>query len=107
MNYKPFRPVKAIGYGLVIWVIGFVWGTIVFMSPALSEIQSIDHITKMPAITAPLIITYLILVPYLSKRYLEGARDKIAEATFLGLIFLMVNALLDLVMYLTIYDPDY
>jgi hypothetical protein len=107
MNYKQFRSAKAIGYGLLIWIIGFVWGSVVFMTPALSEIAPIEQISKMPAITVPLLITYLILIPYLSKRYLKDAQDRIAEATFLGIIFLVVNSLLDLVMYLTIYDPDY
>ncbi|NYT19425.1 MAG: hypothetical protein GKC08_03935, partial [Methanosarcinales archaeon] len=98
---------KAIAYSLLIWVIGFVWGTIVFMTPALSEIGTVAHITKMPAITIPILIVYLLMIPYLSKRYLENAVDKIAEATILGVIFLAINALLDLVMYLTIYDQDY
>jgi hypothetical protein len=107
VNYKSFRPLKAIGYSLLIWAIGFVWGTIVFMTPALSEISPIEHISKMPAITIPILIVYLMLIPYLSKRYLENVADRIAEATFLGVIFLAINALLDLVMYLTIYDQDY
>ncbi|WP_445474299.1 hypothetical protein ACT9XH_07890 [Methanococcoides methylutens] len=107
MNYKPHRLLKAIGYSLLIWTIGFVWGTVVFMTPALSEIGTIDHITKMPAITIPLLIIYLLLIPYLSKRYLKDAVNKVAEATILGILFLAINALLDLVMYLTIYDQNY
>ncbi|WP_135603808.1 hypothetical protein [Methanococcoides sp. NM1] len=107
MNYKPYRPLKAIGYSFLIWAIGFAWGTVVFMTPTLSEITTIEHISKMPAITIPLLIAYLLLIPYISKRYLENAVDKIAEATALGVIFLAINALLDLVMYLTIYDQDY
>lgn len=107
MNYKPYRPLKAIGYSFLIWAIGFAWGTVVFMTPTLSEITTIEHISKMPAITIPLLIAYLLLIPYISKRHLENAVDKIAEATALGVIFLAINALLDLVMYLTIYDQDY
>ncbi|SES75481.1 hypothetical protein SAMN04488587_0809 [Methanococcoides vulcani] len=107
MNYKPYRPLKAIGYSLLIWAIGFVCGTVVFMTPALSEIPSIEYVSKMPAISVPLLIASLIVIPYLSKRYLENAVDKIAEATVLGVIFLVINVLLDLLMYLTIYDQDY
>ncbi|WP_135610538.1 hypothetical protein [Methanococcoides sp. AM1] len=107
MSYKLYRALKAIGYSLLIWTIGFVWGTVVFMTPALSEIAAIDYISKMPAISIPVLIAYLLLIPYLSKRYLENAVDKIVEATALGVTFLAINALLDLVMYLTIYDQDY
>ncbi|NOQ48716.1 MAG: hypothetical protein GQ576_06240 [Methanococcoides sp.] len=91
----------------MIWIIGFIWGSIVFSTPALSAIPSIEYISKMPAITLLLFVVLPILAIYFTKAYLKDTKDKAEEAKLLGITFLMTNLALDLAMYLTIYDKDY
>ncbi|WP_305065333.1 hypothetical protein [Methanococcoides sp.] len=91
----------------MIWIIGFIWGCIVFSTPALSAIPSIEYISKMPAITLLLFVVLPILAIYFTKAYLKDTKDKAEEAKLLGITFLMTNLALDLAMYLTIYDKDY
>ena len=37
----PQRIGKALAYAIVIWIIGFVWGSIVFMTPSLKSVRPI------------------------------------------------------------------
>ena len=42
----PQKPFKAIGFAVLIWIVGFVWGSIVFMTPALKATAPIPYISR-------------------------------------------------------------
>jgi len=39
----PFKIGKALIYAVLLWTIGFVWGSIVFMTPALKTVAAIPQ----------------------------------------------------------------
>jgi hypothetical protein len=51
----PFRIGKALIYAILLWVIGFVWGSIVFMTPALKTVSAIPYVSSNPAISFPIL----------------------------------------------------
>ena len=87
---------KALMYAVLLWVIGFIWGSIVFMTPALKA-SPIPYVSSNPAISFPILIMWLIISYLLAKNYLKGATEKVAEGLKLGLTFSVVNAILDLI----------
>lgn len=108
MSYRPYRLGKCIGHAVLIWVVGFVWGMIVFMTPPLKSIRSVPFVSKFPAISLPLIIVYVFLIYFLSKRYLAEAVDKRAEAWKYGITLVVINAILDtLVIVIAFHGYDY
>ena len=92
----PFKIGKALIYAVLLWTIGFVWGSIVFMTPALKTVAAIPYVSSNPAISFPILIIWLIVTYLLAKSYLKAAGDKGAEGLKLGIMFSVVNVLLDL-----------
>ena len=92
----PYRIGQALIYAVLIWLIGFVWGSLVFMTPALKHVSAIPYITKNPAISFPILFIWLIVAYMLARRYLKAVDDKVAEGRKLGIMFSGVNAGLDL-----------
>ena len=92
----PYRTGKALIFAVLLWVIGFVWGSIVFMTPALKTVAAIPYLSSNPAISFPILIIWLVVTYLLAKSYLKPAGDKVAEGLKLGLVFSAVNILLDL-----------
>jgi hypothetical protein len=56
-----FRIGKAIAYAVLIWVVGFIWGSFVFMTPSLKSTPPIPYISSNPAISFPILAIWLIL----------------------------------------------
>ena len=92
----PYKPLRAFAYALLIWVVGFIWGSIVFMTPALSSTPPIPYVSSNPAMSFPIILLWTLLTWLLAKRYLKVALEKAQEGLRLGLIFVLVNFVLDL-----------
>jgi hypothetical protein len=46
-------------YGVVLWVIGFVWRVIVFAVPALKDVPTILCVSRFPAVSSVLIVAYI------------------------------------------------
>jgi hypothetical protein len=92
----PYKMGKALIYAVLLWVIGFVWGSIVFMTPALKNVPTIPYVSSNPAISFPILVIWLIVTYLLAKSYLKAADDKVAEGLKLGILFSVVNVLLDL-----------
>ena len=84
-------------YAILIWAIGFVWGSVVFMTPALKKISAIPYISSNPAISFPILILWILVAYLLSKSYLRGVDKRAAEGLKLGIVFSGTNILLDLV----------
>lgn len=96
MAYRLFKPGKALGYAVLIWCSGFVWGSFVFMTPALRRAPAIPFVSKNPFISFPLLLVWLILTFVLAKSYLKGAPNKAGEGLKLGALLAGVNFVLDL-----------
>ena len=92
----PFKPGKALMYAVVIWLVGFVWGSIVFMTPALKAVAAIRYVSSNPAISFPILFIWLIITYLFAKSYLRTADDKVSEGLKLGIMFSVVNVVLDL-----------
>ena len=108
MSYRPYKPGKALLYSILIWLIGFFWGTFVFMTPALMDLQGIPYISKYPAISFPLIAAYFIIGFLLTRDYLEGTDKKAAEGLRFGVVILLVNLILDVLIYFVLFNgQDY
>jgi len=103
----PFRIGKALVYAVLLWVIGFVWGSIVFMTPALKRTPAIPYISSSPAISFPILITWPFLTYVLAKNYLKAAGDKVSEGLKLGVTFSLVNVLLDLVVLVVLLKAGF
>jgi len=71
----PFKIGKAVIYAVLLWAIGFVWGSIVFMTPALKTVAGIPYVSSNPAISFPILFIWLIVTYLLAKSYLKAAGD--------------------------------
>jgi hypothetical protein len=108
LSYKPYKLGKSLGYAFLIWIIGFIWGITVFMIPLLNNIASIPYISKFPAISAPLIIVYIILLYFLTRNYLQDTEFKANEGLMFGITIFVVNLVLDFVAYIILFkSTDY
>ena len=92
----PFRIGKALVHAVLLWVIGFVWGSIVFMTPALKTASAIPYVSSNPAISFPILFIWLIVTYLLAKNYLKTADDKADQGLKLGIMFSFINIVLDL-----------
>jgi hypothetical protein len=92
----PFRMGKALIYAVLLWVIGFVWGSIVFMTPALKAVSPIPYVSSNPAISFPILLIWLVVTYLLAKSYLKTADNKTDQGLKLGMMFWVVNIGLDL-----------
>ena len=86
---------KALLYGFVIWSIGFIWGSAVFMVPQLKDIPSIAYVSRYPAINFPLLIAYPFLASLYTRNYLKAVGGKAGEGLRLGIAVGLVNITLD------------
>lgn len=108
MQSKRLHTRTAVWYGVLLWIVGFVWGMIVFMAPTLKNIPSIPYVSKYPAISAPLIVLYLVVVFLLANRYLKSTDRKASEGLKLGAVFFLLNIALDIVVYVVLFQAwDY
>ena len=108
MQSSRLRTRTAMWYGVLLWIAGFVWGTIVFMVPTLKNLPSIEYVSKYPAISAPLMVFYLVMVFFLAKRCLKSTDRKASEGLKLGGVFFLLNIVLDIVVYIVLFQAwDY
>jgi len=92
-----FPIVKAIAYGVVIWLIGFIWGSIVFMTPSLKKTPPIPYVSSNPAISFPIIALWIPLTYLLARQFLKNSRTPEGDGMKLGLAFATVNFVLDVI----------
>ena len=92
----PSRIGKSLLYAVLLWLIGFVWGSIVFMTPALKRTAPIPYVSSNPAISFPILVIWLVVTFLLAKSYLKAGGDQVNEGLKLGITFSIVNVLLDL-----------
>jgi hypothetical protein len=88
---------KAVAFAILIWIVGFVWGSIVFMTPALRATQPIPYISSNPAISFPILLIWIPVIYLFSRICLARVRRPHTEGFKLGLVFAAMNLVLDLV----------
>lgn len=107
---------RALAYALLIWITGFVWGTVVFMTPALKGVSSIPYVSRYPLISLPLLLLWPFVAYLLARSYLKTTSGDLAsEGLKLGLRFALVNFFLDLLVLVLLFKngfrllrlPDY
>ena len=103
MSLLPYKPGKAFGYAVLIWIVGFVWGSIVFMTPSLKQVPAIPFVSKYPVISFPLLIVWLVLTFFIARNYLRPVADKASEGLKLGAVFAIVNFALDLLVLVVLF----
>ncbi len=103
----PERIGRALGYAVLIWLSGFVWGSVVFMTPALRNIAAIPYVSRYPAISFSLLILWPIITYFLARSYLKLTTDKATEGLRLGVLFAGVNLVLDLLVLVLLFQNGF
>lgn len=103
----PYKPAKAILFGLFIWIVGFIWGSFVFMTPALKQTRPIPYVSSNPAISFPILVVWLLLTFTIARKYLRLAPDKASEGLKLGVVLAVINLLLDLVVLVSLLKAGF
>lgn len=103
----PFRIGRAFIYAVLLWVIGFVWGSIVFMTPALKTVSPIPYVSSNPAISFPILFIWLIVTYLLARSYLKTAGDKTDSGLKLGIMLSVVNIALDLLVLIILLKAGF
>ena len=67
------------------------------MTPALKSVPAIPYVSSNPAISFPILLIWLVVTYVIAKRYLKTADDKAAQGLKLGVMFALVNIVLDLI----------
>ena len=108
MSLKLSKPATAVWYSIVLWVVGFVWGVIVFMVPSLKNVPSVPYVSKLPAVSIVLLPLYLVMLWYLAPRYLKSTHAEGAEGLKLGVVIFLITILLDALVYVLLFGSlDY
>lgn len=98
-SYISFKAITAVWYAILLWMVGFVWGVIVFTVPSLKNLPSVLYLSKYPAVSFPLLVVYVILLFVLTPRYLKMAERKEGEGLKFGVTLTLINFVLDFVVY--------
>jgi len=102
----PILTVRALLYAISLWVIGFVWGSVVFMTPALKGIASIPYVSRYPAISFPLLFILPVAAYVCARRYLKNGNGG-DEGFRLGLTFALTNLVLDLLVLVVLFSNGF
>lgn len=89
---------KALGLAILIWIIGFVWGSIVFMTPALKATPTIPYLSANPAISFPILLVWIPITYLFARICLGRGANLAAEGLRVGIVFAGTNFILDLLM---------
>jgi len=89
---------KALGLAILIWIAGFVWGSIVYMTPALKATPSIPYVSSNPAISFPILLAWVPLVYVCARVCLSRTTNPSAQGLRVGIVFAATNFILDLMM---------
>lgn len=84
------------------WVVGFIWGSFVFMTPTLKSIPAIPYVSSNPAISFPIIAIWLPLAYLLARNFLKNSGTPEADGIKLGLAFSEVNFALDIIVLVVV-----
>jgi hypothetical protein len=103
----PYKLGKALAYAVLIWVVGFVWGSVVFMIPSWWNVPAIPYLWKNPVISFPILLMWIPMTLFLSKGYLRSADGKATEGLKLGLMLSVINIVLDLLILIVMLKAGF
>jgi hypothetical protein len=106
-DVKSFALGKALLYAGLLWVAGFFWGSIVYMTPALKSVPPIAYVSGNPVISFPILLVWLVLSWLLARNFLKGAERKADAGRQLGIVFVLVNLVLDLVVLVVLLKAGF
>ena len=98
----PYKFGKACLFSFVVWLVGFIWGMIIFMTP-LVNLQPIPFISSSPAISFPLLVIMPLVSFVLARSYLKQAENKPLEGLKFGVTMFLVNIILDLLIIVLLF----
>ncbi len=98
----PYKFGKAVLFSLVVWLIGFVWGSIVFMT-SLKDLAPIPFVSTNPAISFPLLVLMPLASFLLARAYLREAENKTLEGLKFGLTVSVVDIIMDFLAYALLF----
>ncbi len=87
---------KALGVAILIWIIGFVWGSVVFMTPPLKATPAIPYISANPAISFPILLIWIPITYLFARVCLSRSSNPTGEGFRIGTVFAGINLILDL-----------
>ena len=89
---------KALGFAILIWIIGFVCGSIVFMTPAMKATPPIPYVSANPAISFPILLLWIPITYLFVRVCLWRSQNPATEGLRVGTVFAGINFVLDLLM---------
>jgi hypothetical protein len=93
---------RALIYSFLLWFVGFIWGSIVFMTPALRRLRAIPYVSTNPAISFVILFAWIGLGYLMSRSYLRPASSPASEGRALGIMFSVLNLVLDLLILVSL-----
>ncbi|HXT63645.1 MAG TPA: hypothetical protein VN696_11475 [Pyrinomonadaceae bacterium] len=98
---------KAFGFAILIWIIGFVWGSFVFMTPALKGTPPIPFVSANPAISFPILLIWIPVTYLFARICLYRNSNPAADGFKVGIVFAVTNFILDLLMLALLLKAGY
>ena len=98
---------KALGFAILIWIIGFVWGSFVFMTPALKATPAIPYVSANPAISFPILLVWIPVTYLFARVCLWRSLNPAAEGPRVGSVFAGINFVLDLLMLVVLLKAGF
>ena len=98
---------KALGFAILIWIIGFVWGSFVFMTPALRATAAIPYVSANPAISFPILLVWIPVTYLFGRVCLYRNSHPAAEGFKVGIVFAVTNFVLDLLILVLLLKAGY
>jgi len=102
VSLKSSTLARGVSCAIILWVVGFVWGVIVFMVPSLKSVPSIPLVSKFPAVSLILLPLYLLILWYVTPRLLASSQGKTVEALKFGIVLVLVTLVLDSLVYVSL-----
>jgi hypothetical protein len=94
---------KAFGFAILIWIIGFVWGSFVFMTPALKATPAIPYVSSNPAISFPILLVWIPVTYLFTRVCLIRVPNPTTRGVQVGVVFAAVNFILDLLVLVILF----
>jgi hypothetical protein len=100
----PQKPIKAITFAVILWLIGLVWGSIIFMLPSLKTTAPNPFISSNPWISFPLLLMWLPASYLFAGNYQRSVRNPDGEGLKPGWLFSLMNAVLNILVLAVIFE---
>ncbi|MCC6756203.1 MAG: hypothetical protein IT199_07515 [Solirubrobacterales bacterium] len=97
------RDRTALWYGVVIWLAGFIWGSVVFAVPTLDDAPGSRGVSSNLAISVPILLLWIPLTWWLARRWLGREPNPRHTGTRLGAWFAGTNFVLDLLLLVLLF----